>query len=76
MNALELCMYVRGLDHEAVSQLILVGNVSDKDRALFESVNVMFIPEDDDLANAILDRVRTSVAETPRRRRPRNTISG
>ena len=76
MNALELCMYARGLESEHVAKLILVGNVSERDRVLFESASVTFIPEDEDLANNILDRVRASVAEMPRKRRPRNTISG
>ncbi len=77
MNALELCMYARGLpDTDARSQLILIGSVGDKDRALFAGANVSFIPDDDDLANAILDKVRATVAEVPRRRKPRTTVSG
>ena len=76
MNALELCMYARGLETDNPSQLILVGTVSDKDRTLFAGVDVQFIAEDDDLANSILDKVRTTVAEVPRRRKPRTTISG
>jgi len=76
MNALELCMYARGLESENAPQLILVGAVNEKDRALFSAANVQFIPEDEDLANALLDKVRASVAEVPRRRKVRTTISG
>jgi serine/threonine protein kinase len=77
MNALELCMYARGLEHENGSQLILVGAVSEKDRVLFAGANVQFIADDEDLANSLLDKVRTTVSEAPRRRKkPRTTISG
>ena len=76
MNALELCMYARGLEHENNSQLILVGSVTDKDRTLFAGASVQFIADDEDLANAILDTVRTTVAEVPKRRKPRSTSSG
>ena len=76
MNALELCMYARGLDHQHQPQLILVGEVAERDRALFAGANVSFIAEDEELANSILDRIRTTVHETPRRRKPRTTISG
>ena len=76
MNALELCMYVRGLESENTAQLILVGAVTEKDRALFAGANVQFIPDNEDLANAILDKVRMTVAEVPRRRKVRTTISG
>lgn len=76
MNALELCMYARGLESEGTAQLILVGNVTDRDRALFTGANVQFIADDEDLANQILDKVRAAAAEVPRRRKPRTTISG
>ena len=76
MNALELCMYARGLDHDHDAQLILVGAVGERDRALFASASVSFIPDDGELANALLDKVRTTIHETPRRRKSRSTISG
>lgn len=76
MNALELCMYARGLEEGTTSKLILVGAVSEKDRVLFADVNVQFISDDEELANSILDKVRTTVAEAPRRRKSRTTISG
>ena len=76
MNALELCMYARGLEDMSRGELVLVGDVSPADRALFEGVNVPFIPDGPALPNAILDRVRRAVAERPRARKPRTTISG
>jgi serine/threonine-protein kinase len=76
MNALELCMYARGLEHDHQAQLVLVGNVPERDRDLFLGANVTFLPEDGDLANAILDKIRATVHAAPRRRKPRKTISG
>lgn len=76
MNALELCMYARGLESEHRSQLVVIGEVSPRDRALFAGAEVPFLPDDRQLAGAVLDRVRLAVAEEPRRRRPRTTISG
>lgn len=76
MNALELCMYARGLETENPPQLILVGSVPEKDRALFAGAAVQVIADDEDLANSILDKVRATVAEVPRRRKPRTTVSG
>ena len=76
MNALELCMYARGLPLDHPPQLILVGAVDERDHALFESTNVTFVPDDGELPNAIIDRVRASVAEAPKRKKTRHTISG
>jgi serine/threonine-protein kinase len=76
MNAFELCMYARGLELDDTAQLILVGHLADRDRALLEGVNVSFLPDDDNHANAILDRVRVMVKEAPRRRKPHTTVSG
>jgi serine/threonine-protein kinase len=76
MNALELCMYARGLEGGNRSQMYLIGGVSDRDRALFEEARVPFIPDDANLANAILDRVRLAIADRPPPRVPRTTISG
>ena len=77
MNALELCMYARGLPNtDTNSQIVLIGAVGEKDRALFAGANVTFIPDDEELANAILDRVRTAVADVPRKRKPRSTVTG
>lgn len=77
MNALELCMYARGLEPgDTGAQLCVVGAIGEKDRALFQGVDVQFIPENDELANALIDKVRSTVAEQPRRRKARTTISG
>ena len=76
MNALELCMYARGLESGSRSQMFLIGSVSDRDKALFAEVSVPFIPDDASLPNAILERIRTAVTERPRVRKPRTTISG
>lgn len=74
MNALELCMYARGLESEA-GQLVVVGEVSARDRAMFAEA-IEFLPEDGQLAAAILDRVRHVASQPPRRRRTRITVSG
>jgi CheY-like chemotaxis protein len=76
MNALELCMYARGLETDERSQLVVIGTVSDRDRTLFADAAVPFIADDADLATAVLERVRTTAAEEPKRRKPRKTVSG
>ncbi len=76
MNALELCMYARGLEIEQRAQLVVIGDVSDRDRALFSDAHVPFIADDATLAEGVLARVRAIAAEPPRRRKPRTTISG
>jgi serine/threonine protein kinase len=76
MNALELCMYARGLEIDQLARLAVIGEVSSRDRALFADSEVRFIADDDRLAVAILEQVRSIVAEPPARRRPRSTISG
>ena len=75
MNALELCMYARGLEVEHAAQLVVIGAVSAKDRSMFAS-GVQFVPDDAQLALTILDRVRTCATTPQRRRKPRSTISG
>lgn len=76
MNALELIMYVRGLEGEQTAQLVVIGAVSSRDRTLFENVAVPFIEDDETLAASILARVRTAARTPPRRRKPRTTVSG
>jgi CheY-like chemotaxis protein len=76
MNALELCMYARGLEIEQLAQLVVIGEVPERDRNLFVSAEVPFISEGDGLAEAVIDRVRAIAAEPPRRRKPRTTVSG
>ncbi|HEY5927500.1 MAG TPA: hypothetical protein VIV11_37705 [Kofleriaceae bacterium] len=78
MNALELCMYARGLedDHYKLGQMFLIGNVSERDQMLFSDVNVETIPDDAQLPGAILARIRAAYAAKPRTRQPRTTVSG
>jgi len=75
MNALELCMYARGLEVEQAAQLVVVGSLAPKDRAMFVS-GEQFIPEDANLGMAIIDRVRTCATTPQRRRKARTTVSG
>ncbi|MGE0867012.1 MAG: hypothetical protein AB7P03_00515 [Kofleriaceae bacterium] len=76
MNALELCMYARGLETEHPPQLVVIGDVSQRDRTLFANASVPFIANNGGLANALIERVRTTAAEPQRRRKPRKTVSG
>lgn len=76
MNALELCMYARGLRVEQQSKLVVVGDISEKDAPAFAAAGVTTIPDDDQLADAMIARVRAVAAESPRRRKPRTTVSG
>ena len=78
MNALELCMYARGHDALHVTELVLIGSVSERDAALLTGMRVTFIPDDANLASAILDRVRAAVTERRRagRTRSRSTVTG
>ncbi len=75
MNALELCMYARGLEVDNACQLVVLGAVSERDRVLFAE-GVQFISEEVGLGLAVLERVRQTAATPPRRRKPRSTISG
>ena len=78
MNALELCMYARGLDtwDQESGRLFLIGDVSERDAILFEEVNVEVIGENDQLPGEILDRVRAAMHTKPRKRWTRTTVSG
>ncbi len=53
MNALELCMYARGLDN-AAGELCVIGAISERDRALLATARVEVIPDDPELAGAVL----------------------
>jgi CheY-like chemotaxis protein len=76
MNALELCMYARGLETEHAARIVMIGDVSERDRALFTEHGASITPDDADLANAVLEQVRAIATSTPRRRKPRSTVSG
>ena len=76
MNALELIMYMRGLEIEQHAQLVAIGAATARDRAVFENVNVPFIDDDEGLAAAVLAQVRSTARTPPRRRKARTTVSG
>jgi serine/threonine protein kinase len=76
MNAFELCMYARGLSTEHHTQLVLIGETSQRDRVLFDDAAVPCIPDDTQLGWAVLEHVRKLMQSPPRRRRPRTTVSG
>lgn len=76
MNALELCMYARGLESEHRCQLVVIGEVPARDRPLFDEAGVPFLPEGPELAASVLAQVRAAAACEPRRRKPRSTVSG
>ncbi|MBV8761135.1 MAG: hypothetical protein JO257_27815 [Deltaproteobacteria bacterium] len=76
MNSLELCMYARGIDALETTDFVLIGDVSEKDRALLAASRVTFIAEDAQLADAYLDRIRAGVIERRRAGRPGSKVSG
>jgi len=76
MNAYELCMYARGLEHEHQAQLVLIGDIAARDRLLFAGAAVPCLLDDIQLGSAVLECVRNAAQVSPRRRRRRTTISG
>ena len=70
MNALELCMYAHGLDAGTRGKLVLIGEVSARDREVLAGDAVRFLPADGRLPDAVLDVVRAAAKATPRARRP------
>jgi CheY-like chemotaxis protein len=76
MNAYELCMYARGLQSEHQAQLVLVGDIAERDRLLFAEASVPCILDDMQLGSAVLECVRNAAQVSPRRRRRRTTVSG
>jgi serine/threonine protein kinase len=76
MNALELSMYARGLRSEHKAKIVIVGEISQKDAAAFASAEVSFISDDAQVAEAMIQCVREAARESPRRRKPRTTVSG
>lgn len=75
MNALELCMYARGLEADQSAQLVIIGDVSERDRVMFTEP-ISFIADGPSLATTVLARVRAAASTPQRRRKPRSTISG
>jgi serine/threonine protein kinase len=76
MNALELCMYARGLRVDTPTKLVIIGDISEKDAPAFAAADISTIPDDEHLAEAMIARVRAIAVESPRRRKPRTTVSG
>jgi serine/threonine protein kinase len=76
MNAYELCMYARGVEVDQRAQLMLIGELTERDRALFAGAQVACLADDHQLGSIVLDRVRAAAEEPNRRRRSRSTVSG
>jgi eukaryotic-like serine/threonine-protein kinase len=76
MNAYELCMYARGLEVGQHAQILLIGEITERDRALFADSAVVCLADDNQLGSVVLDRVRSAAEEPQRRRRSRSTVSG
>jgi CheY-like chemotaxis protein len=76
MNALELCMYARGIEALARAELVLIGDVSDRDHGLLSAAHVAFLADDAQLSAAFLDRVRAGVTQRRRTTTTRRTVSG
>jgi hypothetical protein len=55
---------------------VLIGELSERDRALFAGAAVPCLAADLGLGSAVLELVRSAAREPPRRRRPRSTVSG
>jgi serine/threonine protein kinase len=76
MNALELCMYARGIEALARAELVLIGDVSDRDHGLLSGAHVTFLHVDQQLGSAFLDRVRAGVSQRRRTTTTRRMVSG
>ncbi len=76
MNALELCMYARGIEALARAELVLIGEVGDRDHGLLSAAHVTFLADDSHLGETFLDRVRAGVKQRRRTTTTRRTVSG
>jgi serine/threonine protein kinase len=77
MNALELAMYIRGLDNGSRIYIALIGNVADNDHTILQTSHTIIVPNDADCADTLIDltRIRSSQAGfLPRGKR--HTVSG
>lgn len=74
MNALELCMYARGIEADDQPELVLIGDLAERERALFAGAAVTALPESPALPSEIIDHVRRLAAGERRRRRPTTVI--
>ena len=72
MNALELCMYARGLP-DGSGAFVLIGGVAERDRAVLATAGVELIADDADLAYAFQARIRAA-ASTPEPRPSRSKL--
>ncbi|HWO26219.1 MAG TPA: response regulator [Kofleriaceae bacterium] len=75
MNALELCMYARGIDADPQPELVLIGDLPERDRAVLAAADVSSLPESHTLPNEVIECVRRLAAVPQRRTKPR-TVSG
>jgi serine/threonine protein kinase len=78
MNALELCMYARGLEsgNHTLGDLFVIGDVAAGDASLFEGAEIQTLADDDNLPNVLIERIRSALLSRPRTRPSRTTISG
>jgi CheY-like chemotaxis protein len=75
MNAFELCMYARGLVDGDAFQIVILGDVAERDRTLLDTARVSYIADDVNLPQRFLDRVRAAVHE-PRNAAVAHRVSG
>jgi CheY-like chemotaxis protein len=73
MNALELCMYARGLP-DGSGALVLIGGVAERDRAVLATAGVEIMVDDADLAPAFQARIRAAAAAAPEPRPSRSKL--
>lgn len=78
MNTFELCMYARGLADGDRYQIVVFGDIADRDRQLLDTANVTYLANDGTLPHLFLDRVRLAVTQPRLRYTRRNpiTVSG
>ena len=78
MNALELCMYARGLEspHHALGEVYLIGDVATGDASVFDGADVHVLVDDDTLPTVLIERIRSALTSRRRTRQSRTTISG
>jgi hypothetical protein len=55
---------------------VVVGDITEKDASAFAAADVSILPDDAHLPEAMIARVRSIAVESPRRRKPRTTVTG
>lgn len=73
MNALELCMYARGLP-DGSGALVLIGTLTERDRAVLATADIELLPDDAGLAHAFQARIRAAAATAPEPRPSKSTL--